>query len=63
MAVQIEKKEGTILVNGQPVIQDMDGTWIDLKNSLNDIEKKYFKEYLDLLEHTSAKEVKATFIG
>jgi hypothetical protein len=64
MAVQIEPgRSGVILVNKKPVEQDMDGTWRANKDTLTETEKKYFWEYIGILETTSAKEVVATFKG
>lgn len=54
--------DGEILVNQTSVRKDMEGNWITSKE-LSGKERKFFGDYLQLLEVSSAKEVKATFKG
>ena len=63
MAVNIASLDDTrILVNTKIIRRDMDGNW-NCDKELSCAEKKYFGEYLELLELTSAKSVEATFKG
>lgn len=64
MSVHIKSsaiEDGAYTVNFKHVRKDMDGNWISEGEELTETEKRFFAEYLEMIENTRAKEIAAFY--